>query len=107
MLPLMLTPFITFVYETIGRRIPLIYAMLSTNLLIWLMPYVAPNFKMLCVLRAFVGLSNTLVISAPLISDYIKKESRGLAVTVNTAFIGLSQIFATQFLVPLTQEMNF
>ena len=43
-LPLLLTPFITFVYETIGRRIPLSFAMVATNLLIWLMPKVAPNF---------------------------------------------------------------
>jgi len=59
------------------------------------------------VLRAFIGLSNTLLIAAPLISDYVKKESRGRAVTYNTFAIGLSQLFATAILVPLTQDMNF
>lgn len=43
-LPLIMTPFMTFVYETIGRRIPVTYSMLSTNFFIWLMPKVAPNF---------------------------------------------------------------
>ena len=62
---------------------------------------------MLCILRAVVGLNNTLAISAPLISDYVKQESRGRAVTINTLAIGLSQVFATQFLVPMTQGMNF
>ena len=107
LLPLILTPFMTFVYEGIGRRIPVTYSLLSTNLLICLMPRVAPSLTMLCALRAIVGLNNTLTMAAPLISDYIKKESRGRAVTLNTLFIGLSQIFATQLLVPITQTMTF
>lgn len=107
LLPLLLTPFMTFVYEGIGRRIPVAYSLVCTNLLIWMMPKVAPSFYLLCTLRAIVGFNNTLTIAAPLISDYIKKESRGRAVTINTLSIGLSQIFATQFLVPLTQTMTF
>ena len=107
LLPLIMTPFMTFVYEGIGRRIPVTYSLLTTNILIWMMPKVAPNLTILCALRAVVGFNNTLTMAAPLISDYIKKESRGRAVTMNTLAIGLSQIFATQFLVPLTQEMTF
>eukprot|EP00354_Favella_ehrenbergii_P010788 CAMPEP_0170468256 /NCGR_PEP_ID=MMETSP0123-20130129/11507_1 /TAXON_ID=182087 /ORGANISM="Favella ehrenbergii, Strain Fehren 1" /LENGTH=127 /DNA_ID=CAMNT_0010734785 /DNA_START=531 /DNA_END=914 /DNA_ORIENTATION=+ len=62
---------------------------------------------LLCGLRAVIGLNNTLSMAAPLISDYVKQESRGRAVTVNTLAIALSQIYATQCLVPLTQNMNF
>ena len=102
MLPLVLTPFLAYVYEIIGRRIPVTYALLSTNVLIWLMPKVAPNFTLLCGLRAVIGLNNTLIIGAPLISDYVKQESRGRAVAINTLAIGISQVFATQFMVPLT-----
>jgi len=72
LLPLIFTPFMTFVYETIGRRIPIYYSLLCTNFLIWLMPKVAPNFTLLCSLRAVVGLNNTLTMAAPLISDYVK-----------------------------------
>ena len=106
-LPLALTPFLTYVYETVGRRIPVASALLSTNLLIWLLPKVAPNFMILCALRAIIGLNNTLIVGAPLISDYVKQESRGRAVAINTMAIGLSQVFATQFLVPLTMDMSF
>lgn len=102
-----MTPFLTYVYETIGRRIPVSYALLSMNLFIWLMPRVAPNYELLCVLRALIGLSNTLIVGAPLISDYVKQESRGRAVAMGTMAIGISQIFATQCLVPLTLHMNF
>ena len=44
LLPLLATPFLTYVYETIGRRIPVTFALMSTNLLVWLMPKVAPSF---------------------------------------------------------------
>ena len=54
-----------------------------------------------------IGLSNTLIVGAPLISDYVKQESRGRAVAINTMAIGISQIFATQCLVPLTLQMTF
>ena len=90
MLPLMATPFLTYVYETIGRRLPVTYALLSTNLLVWLMPKVAPSFTALCTIRAVIGFNNTLIIGAPLISDYVKQESRGRAVAANTLAIGLS-----------------
>ena len=59
-------------YETIGRRFPVAYALLTTNLLIWMLPQVAPNFTVLCILRAIIGLNNTLIVAAPLISDYVK-----------------------------------
>ena len=97
----------TFIYEMVGRRIPIWYSMLVTNALIFMMPRVAPDFTVLLILRAIVGLNNTLIVAAPLISDYVKLESRGRAVAINTLFIGFSQIFATQLLVPMTQSMDF
>ena len=107
LLPLMMTPFMTYVYEMVGRRLPVTYSLICTNILVCMMPKVAPNFTMLCILRAIIGLNNTLIIAAPLISDYVKQESRGKAVAINTLAIGLSQVFATQFLVPLTMDMNY
>lgn len=106
-LPIMATPFMTYVYELVGRRIPIAFVLLSTNIIIFIMPKVAPNFFALCALRAIVGLNNTMIMAAPLISDYVKKESRGMAVTVNTLAIGLSQVFATQFLIPFTKNMTY
>ena len=106
-LPLLLSPCLAYVYEMVGRHIPVAYALLSTNILIWLLPKVAPNFTLLCVLRSIIGLSNTLIVGAPLISDYVKQESRGHAVAINTFAIGLSQVFATQILFPLTIEMTY
>ena len=68
----MATPFMTYVYELVGRRIPIAFALLTTNVIIFLMPKVAPNLQVLCALRAIVGLNNTMIMAAPLISDYVK-----------------------------------
>ena len=72
LLPLVATPFLTYVYEAVGRRLPVAYALLTTNLLVWLMPKCAPNFGLLCCVRAVIGLNNTLIVGAPLISDTVK-----------------------------------
>ena len=101
------TPFLTYFYETIGRRIPLIYALLCTNLLFWLIPKVSPDFTLLIAIRSVIGLNNALLIGTPLIADYIKQESRGKIVALCALAYGLSQIFATQFLVPFTAHMNY
>jgi len=98
---------LTYVYETVGRRIPLTYALLCTNLLFWMMPRVAPNFTLVCAIRAIISLNNTLLLGAPLISDYIKTESRGMAVATSALAVGLSQLYATQILVPLTKNMDY
>ena len=73
-------PFLTYIYEVVGRRLTISYALLSTVLLVILLPLCAPSFVLLCLVRAIIGMSNSLLIGAPLISDYIKKESRGQAV---------------------------
>lgn len=72
LLPLIMTPFMTYVYEVVGRRVPVTYSLITTNILVWLMPKIAPNFTLLCIIRAILGFNNTLIIGAPLITDYIK-----------------------------------
>ena len=71
-LPLILTPFLTYVYEAMGRRIPIIYALLCTNLMFMMMPRAAPNLNLLCLIRAIIGLNNTILLGNPLCGDYIK-----------------------------------
>ena len=78
-----MAPFLTYLYEVAGRRLTITYALFSLVLLVMLMPIVAPSFAMLCLLRGVIGISTSLLCSAPLISDYIKKESRGKAVAQN------------------------
>ena len=79
-MPIILFPFLTYIYEVLGRRLTICYALFSTVLLVMLMPLVAPNFGLLCAVRALIGTSTSILLGAPLVMDYIKKESRGQAV---------------------------
>lgn len=91
---LIATPFVAFVFEIFGRRLPLMTVMTLSVILIWLIPRVAPNLMCLCALRCLIGLNNTMVNAAPLAVDYVKQESRGRAVTINAVGVALSQLFA-------------
>lgn len=101
------TPFVAFVFELCGRLLPLSVVMILSVFLIFMTPRVAPNFMMLCLIRSMIGISNTLVNAAPLAIDYVKQESRGRAVTMNAVCVALSQLFASQIYVPLTNCLEY
>lgn len=76
-------------------------------LMTWIIPFVAPNFIMLCVLRSIVNVSLATVDSIPFVSDYVKKESRGLACTMTAIFTGIFQMINFQILVPYSEKVSY
>ena len=104
---MMLLPTYALVYEILGRRVPIAFALVSTCAALFLFPRVAPNFVVLVALRALIGLNNTLVVGCPLITDSIKKESRGRAISLQTFSLGIAQAFANMALIPLTIDMTY
>ena len=107
LVPIILLPFYALIFEMIGRRIPIAFALISTCVSLFLFPKVSPNFTLLVVLRALIGFNNNLVIGCPLITDSIKKESRGRAISMQTMSIGIAQAFANIVLVPITLNMTY
>lgn len=88
--PLVTLPAYALIYEQVGRKIPLAFALLTTCAAVYFLPRVAPSFGMLVALRSLIGLNNSLVIGAPLIIDSVKKESRGRAISIQTFSIGVA-----------------
>jgi predicted MFS family arabinose efflux permease len=80
--PCLLLPVYAFIFEMVERRIPIAFALVTTCMALYAFPRVAPNYNALVFLRALIGLNNNLVISCPLITDCIKKESRGRAISL-------------------------
>ena len=105
--PLVTFPLYAFIFEFLGRRIPILFSMCFILVSNYYYPRVAPQMSHLITLRVFLALANTIIIGTPLISDYIKQESRGKAIAVQSVSIGLSNVFATLVLVPLTIDMDF
>ena len=106
-MPIILLPAYALVYEILGRRIPVAFALVATCSSLFLFPKVSPSFTTLVILRAVIGLNNSLVIGCPLITDCIKKESRGRAISMQTFSLGVAQAFANIVLVPITLDMTF
>ena len=91
---MLFTPVCGYIFDLFGRRIPLLLALLSAILLTFLMPHSAPNFTNLLVVRTGVGLSINMLTCSPLVVDYIKKQSRGTAVSLQTMGMLLGEAFA-------------
>ena len=106
-MPIIMLPFLTYIYEVVGRCLTINYALISMVILVPLMPLAAPNFTLLCIIRAIIGMSTSILLGAPLISDYIKKESRGQAVAQNLLAAFLGQATTSQVLIPLTIDMSY
>ena len=106
-IPIIFFPFYAFIFELIGRRIPLLGGIFLLAITCFFYPWLAPNALALVVLRVAVAMITTLFVSCPLINDYIKKESRGLAVTYQAMSIGISITFTALILVPATQKLDF
>jgi len=88
----LLFPLISVFVDASSRRFTASSAMIAVALMTWIIPYIAPNYPMLCVLRSSVNVCIAIVDSMPLIADYVKKESRGLACCMTATFTGCFQV---------------
>lgn len=70
-----------------------------------LMPQAAPDLSMLIVLRTIQSTFCVLLISNPLIADYIKKDSRGKAISIVAIGMGLGEAFSMTVLFGLSVNM--
>jgi len=71
-----------------------------------LMPRAAPNMKLLVLLRTIQSTFCVLIISNPLIADYIKKDSRGKAISLVAIGMGLGEAFSMTVLFGLSVNMK-
>jgi len=76
----LLTPFMGYAYDIIGRKMIIIPAILALAVQLSLIPYSAPHFWLLMIFRSVMSILMRLVLVKPLVMDYIKSESRGVGV---------------------------
>lgn len=103
----LLFPLISVFVDTSSRSFTASSTMISVALMTWIIPYIAPNFPLLCILRASINVCIAIVDSMPLIADYVKKESRGLACCMTATFVGAFQIVNFQILVPYSETVSY
>lgn len=103
--PLILCPSFGYVYDIFGRRVPIYTAIFGSILCMSLMPSAAPDMRLLITLRTIQSTFCVVLISNPLIADYIKKDSRGKAISVVAIGMGLGEAFSMTVLFGLSVNM--
>lgn len=99
-------PFTTFVFEFFGRRIPIAWGLISTAVALFLYPVVAPNVNLLIMCRTTIVINNSLMLGVPLVTDYIKSESRGKAAAIQSAAILFGKAFSALVLIPGSVKLD-
>jgi len=75
------TPFLGYIYDVVGRFWFMVPAMFSITFFVGILPYMSPNFTMLIIMRAAIAIIINIISVNPLIIDYVKNKSRGLMVS--------------------------
>lgn len=104
---MVMTICISYVFEIWGRKNTLFFSYLITAVVYFAIPYTAPNFHLLIVLRCLVGFSMSAPLGHPLIADYYKRSSRGKAVALAGFGIVVGEVFSMGVLFNITKSMNY
>ena len=101
------TFFVSYVLEIWGRRNTIAFGYLTTAGVFFLLPYSAPSYTALIVLRSLIGITMAGPLANPLIADYVKKNSRGKAIALSGVGMVMGEVFSMGILFNITKNMNF
>ena len=101
------TLFVGYLFELLGRKWTIFLSFIITAGFYICIPFTAPNYSLLVVVRCAIGVTMAAPISHPLIADYVHRKSQGKAV----GFMGLGLVFGELIsmgvLFNLTKKMDF
>lgn len=104
----MITTFlISYVFEILGRKLTLFISFFLTSILYYLIPYTAPNYNYLIIVRCLIGVTMAAPISHPLVADYVKIDSRGKATALIGCGMVLGEVTTMGVIFNYTKNMTF
>lgn len=86
------TPFLGYVYDLVGRFWFMIPACFALTFFLSIVPFSSPHFWILCSVRAVMSIIINVVHVSPLLVDYVKSESRGLAMALGAMGLVLGEL---------------
>ena len=104
---IVMTFFVSYLFEIIGRRLTIFFSYLLTAGIFFLIPYTAPSFNWLLTLRVLIGVTMAAPISHPLIPDYVKRNSRGAAIAIAGVGFVFGEVISMGILFNLTKNMSY
>lgn len=88
----LVTPGLGYVYDIIGRFWFMIPCCFILAFQLAIIPYSAPHFWLLCVMRSIMSCIVNVICVNPLVIDYVKSESRGLIMSLATLGLVLGEL---------------
>lgn len=101
------TFFISYMFEIWGRRFTIVFSYLLTSIVYFFLPYSAPDYGMLMIMRCLIAIFMSAPISHPLVADYVKRKSRGKAIALAGVGIVLGEVFSMGILFNMTKTMSY
>lgn len=83
------------ILDTLGRKIPLIIGYLIAGTSILLIPLFKSIYPSFLILRTLISMGTVIGMNVPLLPDYVRKESLGLANGYNEVVVSFAFIFAS------------
>ena len=104
---IMCIPFIAIFVDLNSRIVTSSFGMILCALLTWAIPHISPNYPALCFARAIITICLCLVDAIPFVSEYVKKESRGLACCMGALSVGIFQIINFTICIPYSKTVSY
>jgi MFS family permease len=101
------TIFVGYSYEILGRKLTIFWSYFLTGLIFIAIPYTAPNYTYMVILRCAVGVTMSAPMAHPLIPDYVMKKSRGKAVALTGVGLVVGEVFSMGVLFKYTMSMSY
>lgn len=90
---MVMTAICGYLFEFVGRKWTLFLSYFSTAICFILIPYTAPSYTWLVVVRCAIGITMTAPMAHPLIADYVVRKSRSKGL----GLMGIGVVFGAIF----------
>jgi len=97
---------LSFVFDMVGRRAVIVLSFFANAIILFLTPYSAPSIYLLILLRLCMAVSVQPPFLSPMVTDYVKKESRGRATSLNSYGFVVGELIAFGAITRLTADLN-
>lgn len=101
------TIFVGYSYEILGRKLTIFWSYFLTGLIFIAIPYTAPNYVYMVILRCAIGVTMSAPMAHPLIPDYVVRKSRGKAVALTGVGLVVGEVFSMGVLFKYTMSMTY
>mmetsp|Transcript_37521 Transcript_37521/g.27272 ORF Transcript_37521/g.27272 Transcript_37521/m.27272 type:complete len:159 (+) Transcript_37521:367-843(+) len=94
-----------YAYDIVGRRITIYLGFVLASIVFMFMPYTAPNYAYLLVLRIMFNIFIQGPLGSPLVADYFKKSAIGKAHVIGYIGFVIGEVVAVTVLFRITDHM--